>query len=135
MIPASKLAQAFPEVHPGLYPKGARVVIQLRTVREKTESGLIVVNDTREFNKANTQLGKVIYLGPIAYCNRDTGQRWPEGVWVKPGDLVRVPKFGGDRFDRKIPGSEDRATFCIFNDHEIIAQVDPDAFEELDEIF
>ena len=134
MIPASKLEEAFPQVNPGVYPKGARVVIQLRTVRTKTQSGIVLVDDTKQFNKANTQLGKVVFLGPIAYCNRETGQRWPEGVWVKPGDFVRVPKYGGDRFERKIPGTDDTAIFCIFSDHEIIAQVDPDAFEEIDEI-
>ena len=134
MIPASKLSEAFPDVSPGLYPKGARILVQLRTVREKTQSGLVLVEDTKAFNRSNTQLGKVIYNGPIAFCNRETGKAWPEGVWVKAGDFVRVPKYGGDRFDRKIPGTSDIATFCIFSDHEIIAQVDPDAFEELDEL-
>lgn len=134
MIPASTLEDAFPDVRPGLYPKGTRVVVQLRTVREKTHSGIVLVEDTKSFNKANTQLGKVLYLGPIAYCNRETGKPWPEGVWVKPGDYVRVPKYGGDRFSRKIPGTDDTALFAIFSDHEIVAQVDPDAFEELDEI-
>lgn len=134
MISASDLQSAFPEIDPGLYPKGARVLVQLRTVREKTEGGIVLVEDSRQFNKANTQLGKMIHLGPIAYRNRETGQPWPEGTWVKTGDLVRVPKYGGDRFERKIPGTNDTAIFCIFSDHEIIAQIDPDAFSEIDEI-
>ena len=134
MISASDLQSAFPEIDPGLYPKGARVLVQLRTVREKTEGGIVLVEDSRQFNKANTQLGKMIHLGPIAYRNRETGQPWPEGTWVKAGDLVRVPKYGGDRFERKIPGTNDTAIFCIFSDHEIIAQIDPDAFSEIDEI-
>jgi len=134
MISASDLQTAFPDINPGLYPKGARVLVQLRTVREKTEGGIVLVEDSRQFNKANTQLGKMIYLGPIAYRNRDTGQPWPEGVWVKSGDLVRVPKYGGDRFERKIPGTKDTAIFCIFSDYEIIAQIDPEAFSEIDEI-
>ena len=134
MIPASSLQEAFPEVEPGVYPMGARVLVQLRTVREKTHSGILLVEDTKTFNKGNTQMAKVIWLGPIAYRNRDNGNRWPEGVWCKEGDFVRIPKFGGDRFERKIPGTEDTALFCIFSDHEIIAKVDPDAFEELDEL-
>lgn len=134
MIPASKLEEAFPDVAPGVYPKGARILVQLRTVTSRTKSGIVLVDDTKQFNKANTQMGKVLYLGPLAYRNRDTGNPWPEGVWIKPGDLVRVPKYGGDRFERVIPGSEDTAIFCIFSDHEIIAQVDPEAFESLDEI-
>ena len=134
MIPASTLQEAFPEVSPGVYPMGARVLVQLRTVRTKTQSGLILVDDTKQFNKGNTQMAKVIWLGPIAYRNRDSGHRWPEGVWCNAGDFVRIPKLGGDRFERKIPGTEDTALFCIFSDHEIIAKVDPDAFEELDEL-
>lgn len=134
MISAAKLEEAFPDVEPGVKPLGARVLVQLRTVRAKTVSGIVLVDDTRDFNKANTQLGKVIALGPIAFCNRETGKTWNEGVWAEPGEFVRIPKYGGDRFQRKIPGAEETAVFCIFSDHELIARVDPEAFEELDEI-
>lgn len=134
MISASELSTAFPEVIPGVKPLGARVLVQLRTVREKTQGGIVLVEDSKEFNKANTQLGKIVALGPIAFRNRDSGELWREGVWARPGDFVRIPKWGGDRFERKIPGTEDTAIFCIFSDHELIAQVDPDAFEELDEV-
>jgi co-chaperonin GroES (HSP10) len=134
MIPASQLQDAFPEVNPGVHPLGTRILVQLRTVRTKTASGLILVDDTKQFNKVTTQLGKVLTVGPIAFCNRSTGERWPEGVWAEPGHLVRIPKYGGDRFERRIPGTDDTALFCLFSDHEIIARVDPEAFEELDEI-
>lgn len=134
MIPASKLDEAFPEVDPGVYPMGTRVLVQLRTVRNKTASGILLAEDTKNFNKVTTQLGKVIRIGPIAYRNRETGHLWPEGVWAKPGDYIRLPKYGGDRFSRMIPGTEDEALFCIFQDHELIARVDPDAFEEIDEL-
>ena len=134
MIPASKLSEAFPEVSPGLHPMGARVLVQLRTVREKTQSGIVLVEDTKQFNKGNTQLARVIEHGAIAFRNRESGQLWREGVWCRPGDFVRIPKFGGDRFSRVIPGTKDEAVFAIFSDHELIARVDPDAFEELDEL-
>ena len=134
MIPASTLDEAFPLVAPGVYPLGTRVLVQLRTVRSKTASGIVLVVDTKKFNKDTTQLGKVINIGPIAYRNRESGQLWPEGVWARPGDYIRLPKYGGDRFERKIPGTDDTAIFCMFQDHEIIAKVDPEAFEEIDEI-
>lgn len=134
MIPASSLNEAFPDVNPGVVPLGTRVLIQLRTVRARTASGIILADDTKQFNKVTTQLGRVIMNGPIAFRNRESGQLWPEGVWAQPGHLVRIPKYGGDRFERKIPGTEDTALFCLFSDHEIIARVDPEAFEELDEI-
>ena len=88
----------------------------------------------KEFNKENTQLGKIYQLGPIAFRNRDSGELWREGVWARPGDFVRIPKWGGDRFTRVVPGTTDTAIFCIFSDHELIAKVDPEAFEELDEV-
>ena len=134
MIPASTLEDAFPAVNPGVQPLGTRVLVQLRTVRTKTASGIVLVDDTKQFNKVTTQLGKVVNIGPIAFRNRENGQLWPEGVWARPGDFIRLPKYGGDRFERKIPGTDDTALFCLFQDHEIIAKVDPEAFEELDEI-
>lgn len=134
MIPASKLSEAFPEVMPGVTPLGARVLVQLRTVRTKTVSGIVLVEDTKQFNKSNTQLARLLIIGPIAFRNRETGDLWKEGVWARPGDYVRIPKFGGDRFERRIPGTDETAIFCLFSDHEIIAKIDPSAFEEIDEI-
>lgn len=133
MISASDMSSAFPDIPPGVHPLGTRVLIQLRAVRKKTTSGLVLVEETREFNKVSSQLGKVVALGPIAYCKRDTGEPWPEGTWVQKGDLVRVPKYGGDRFERKL--SEDETViFCIFQDHEVISKVDVEVFSEIDEI-
>ena len=138
MIPASKLEEAFPDVQPGVTPMGARVLVQLRTVRETTKSGILLVEDTKQFNKGNTQIAKVIYLGPLAFRNRESGDLWREGVWAYSGDFVRIPKFGGDRFERLIPGQgpngKETAIFAIFSDHELIAKIDPSAFEELDEL-
>lgn len=135
MLSASELHSAFPEVNPGVKPLGARVLVQIRTVRRKTESGLILSDDTRAFNKSVTQLAKVVSLGQLAYCNRSTGEKWPEGVWVKPGDFVRIPRYGGDRFDRPLPEDRDETvTFAIFQDHEILSLVEPEAFTSMDEI-
>jgi co-chaperonin GroES (HSP10) len=136
MISASEIETAFPEIVPGVKPLGARVLVQLRTVRKKTGGGILIVEETKEFNKSITQLAKVVALGPIAFCNRDTMKPWPEGVWVQKGDLVRVPKYGGDRFERVIPGSggEETAIFCTFQDHEILSIVDPEVFAEIDDM-
>lgn len=134
MISATDISTAFPIVPCGVKPLGSRVLVQLRTVRNKTNAGLILVEDTKAFNKSVAQIAKIVALGPIAYRNRDTLDRWPEGAWVEVGDFVRVPKYGGDRFERAIPGTDDTAIFCIFNDHEIIAKVDTEAFSAIDEI-
>ena len=86
----------------------------------------MLVEETKETEKWNTQVAKVIEIGPLAFCHRDTMKPWPEGSWCVVGDYIRVPKWGGDRWEVKVPGedqSEDPALFMIINDHEVIAKI------------
>jgi co-chaperonin GroES (HSP10) len=121
---------AFPEVDPGIAPLGSRVLVQLRRVKKTTESGIILANDSREHEKHNTQVAKVVSLGPLAFKKRDTMEPWPEGVWADVGDFVRVPKYGGDRFEVKISDEpEEPALFMLVNDHELIAKITGDPMQ------
>jgi co-chaperonin GroES (HSP10) len=133
-IPSADLDSAFPAVNPGEWPVGPRVMIQLQTIREKTQGGIVLALETREVNKVTSQIGKVISMGQIAFCGRDTGRRWPEGVWAKVGDLVRIPKYVGTRSERDIPGTNDKATFIVIDDHQIISVISPEMFETVSEI-
>lgn len=121
------LAWAFPDVKPGMQPFGGRVIVQLRRIKKKaTKAGIILVEETKENEKWNNMIGKVISMGPLAFKNRDTMQPWPEGTWAKEGDFVRVPKWGGDRWEIRVPGddeAEDPVLFMTLNDHELIAKV------------
>jgi hypothetical protein len=57
---------------------------------------------------------------------------WPEGAWCEVGDYIRVPKWGGDRWEVEVTGEddfEDPALFMILNDHEVIAKVTGDPLE------
>lgn len=121
---------AFPSVDPGIEPYGSRVLVQLRRVDKRmTAAGLVVVKETKEAEKWNNMIGKIVMLGPLAFLNRETMQPWPEGVWARPGDFVRVPKWGGDRWERSVPGeaaNEEPVLFMILNDHEIIGRVTAD---------
>ena len=72
---------------------------------------------------------KVLAIGPIAFKHRDTMQPWPEGTWVDVGDYIRVPKWGGDRWEVAVPNEdplEDKALFMVLNDHEVIAKLTGD---------
>ena len=124
------LDEAFPLVDPLMQPYGARVLIQLRAVKEKvTESGIVLPEETKETEKWNTMIGKIIAIGPIAYKNRDTLEPWGEGIWCAVGDYVRVPKWGGDRWEidfTDAKGLNGKALFTFFNDHEIIGKVTGD---------
>jgi co-chaperonin GroES (HSP10) len=90
--------EAFPPVDPGLQPFGNLVLVQLRYAMKVTGGGIIVDPETRRTEQDNTQVARVVALGPLAFRNRNTGELWPEGAWCGPGDFVRVPKYQGDRF-------------------------------------
>jgi co-chaperonin GroES (HSP10) len=123
-----ELDWAFPAVKPGQEPFGGRVIVQLRRIKRKTSGRIILVEETKENEKWNNMIGKVVAIGPLAFKNRDTMQAWPEGSWAQIGDYVRVPKWGGDRWEREVSGeeNEDPVLFMTLNDHELIARVSDD---------
>ena len=121
---AADIAWAFPSVDPGAKPLGARVLVQLRrTKQQATSAGIILVQETKETEKWNNMVAKVIAIGPLAFKKRDTMEPWPEGSWCEVGDYIRVPKWGGDRWEVEVGKDEEKALFMILNDHEIIATV------------
>jgi co-chaperonin GroES (HSP10) len=126
----AELAWAFPSVDPGAKPLGGRILVQLRRAKKKVgRAGIILVEETKETEKWNNMVAKVVDIGPLAFKHRDTMQSWPEGSWCEIGDYLRVPKWGGDRWEVKVPGDDDLeepALFMILNDHEVIAKVTGD---------
>lgn len=120
------MAEAFPAVDAGIQPFGSRVLIQIRTPKKKTSGGIILDIGTQDTEKWNTQVGKVISLGPLAFKNRNDMTAWPEGAWCQAGEFVRVAKYGGDRWEVKVPDTDESAMFVIFNDLDIIGQVTGD---------
>jgi co-chaperonin GroES (HSP10) len=123
---SAELAWAFPSVDPGAKPLGGRILVQLRRTKKKTSgSGIILVEETKETEKWQNMVAKVIDIGPLAFKHRDTMKGWPEGSWCDVGDFVRIPKWGGDRWEVPVPNEpdEDPALFAVFNDHEVIAKV------------
>jgi co-chaperonin GroES (HSP10) len=123
----AELDWAFPVVDPGADPLGGRVLVQLRRTKQKmTGTGIILVEETKETEKWQNMVAKVLKIGPLAFKNRDTMQGWPEGSWCVVGDYIRVPKWGGDRWEVAVPGEdelEDKALFMVLNDHEVIAKL------------
>ncbi len=117
------MIEAFPAVDAGIQPFGSRVLIQIRTPKKVSRGGIILDTGTQDTEKWNTQVGKVISLGPLAFKNRNDMTPWPEGDWCTVGEFVRVAKYGGDRWEVKVPDSDESAMFVIFNDLDIIGQV------------
>jgi co-chaperonin GroES (HSP10) len=119
------LAEAFPAVNAGIQPFGSRVLIQIRTPKKISKGGIILDFGSQDTEKWNTQVGKVVAVGPLAFCNRNTMEPWPEGSWCENGDYVRVAKYGGDRWEVPM-GNGENAMFVIFNDLDIIGRVTGD---------
>jgi co-chaperonin GroES (HSP10) len=126
---ATELAWAFPSVDPGAKPLGGRILVQLRRAVKKTKSGIFLPHETQETEKWQNMIAKVIEIGPLAFKHRDTMQGWPEGSWCSVGEFIRVPKWGGDRWEVAVPGedeNEEPSLFMILNDHEVIAKLTGD---------
>jgi co-chaperonin GroES (HSP10) len=123
----AELAWAFPQVDPGQRPFGGRVIVQLRRIK-KNAGVIIMVEETKENEKWNNMIGKVVAVGPLAFKNRDTMQPWAEGTWAEIGDFVRVPRWGGDRWERTVPSEDgkDPVLFMTINDHELISAITDD---------
>ena len=78
------LAGAFPAVDPGAAPLGARVLIQLRMAKKKvTASGIILAQETRDTEKAQNPVGKVVGIGPLAFKSATRWSRGPRGRGVR----------------------------------------------------
>jgi len=72
------LRDAFPAVDPGAKPLGARILVQLRRTKQKaTSAGIILVEETRETEKWNNMVAKVIEIGPLAFKKQIPGEDDP----------------------------------------------------------
>lgn len=118
------MEEAWPDVDPGIKPFGSLVLVQLRSAKEITDGGIALAKETREAVQWNQQVGKVRAVGPLAFKSRDTQKPWPEGEWCQVGNFVRVPKYGGDKWERPIAkNSEDTALFLLVKDLDLLGAV------------
>lgn len=120
------LDAAFPPCDPQLEPLGSRVLVQIRTPMKVTKGGVHLLSDTRETEHWNTQVAKVLAIGALAFRNRTTREVWPEGAWAAPGEFVRVPKYGGDRWSVETKDGKDEALLVLFNDLDLVGKITGD---------
>jgi co-chaperonin GroES (HSP10) len=119
----ARLTEAFPNVSPNLKRVyGSRVLVQLRLAKRFSDGGIELPDEARETEKWNTQVARVIAIGPAAFRNRDTLELWPEGEWCKVGDYVRVPKYAGDRWEMDVPNSREKVVFVLFKDLDLLGE-------------
>jgi co-chaperonin GroES (HSP10) len=138
------LEMAFPAIEFAHQPCGEFVIVQLRSARRFSASGLDL-SAAKQTEEDNTQVALVAAIGPGCFKNRSTGELWPEGPWYKVGDYVRCPKYGGDRITAKVKYHlpermvgvqmrdaeevEDDVVFAVFKDRDIHAVVTGDPLQ------
>lgn len=122
------LEEAFPVADPGVKPLGSRVLVQIRTPETKSKGGIILSSADQDTQMWNTTVAKVLAVGPLAFKNRNTQESWPEGDWCAPGEYVRVPRYGGDRWVSTNPDGQ-KAYYILINDLDVLAAVTTDPME------
>jgi len=99
-------------------PKGWKILIQKVKPKEKTAGGIFLPDQAKDAESYLSICAKIVAIGPMAWCDRVSGEPWTGGPWAKAGDWAIVPKF--TQFKMEIDGEEYR----FINDDEIIATVD-----------
>lgn len=122
------LELAFPNVDPGVKPLGSRILIQIRSPETKSKGGIILTDNDKDTQYWNTTVAKVVAVGPLAFRNRSTQEPWPEGDWCQPGDFVRAPRYGGDRW-KHTDESGLTGYFCLINDLDVLAAITTNPLE------
>lgn len=95
-LPYESVEEAFPDVDPRLAPLGDQVMVMVRVPKLQSKGGFVFNVEDRKTELDNTQVAKVVAIGPMAFKWQRDGSPWPEGDWCQVGDFVRIPKYQGD---------------------------------------
>jgi len=96
-------------------PTGWRLLVMPFKVKEKSEGGVIIAQETLDRARAAVQVGYVLKMGPLCYKDEE---RYPTGPWCKPKDWVIFARYAGSRME--IEGGEIR----MLNDDEVLGTID-----------
>jgi co-chaperonin GroES (HSP10) len=99
-------------------PTGWRLLVMPFAVKEKTDGGIIIAQESIDRARIATQVGYVLKMGDLCYGDKD---RYPTGPWCKEKDWVVFARYAGSRM--QIDGGEIR----MLNDDEILGTIsDPE---------
>ena len=96
-------------------PTGWRILVMPFKVKEKTEGGIIIAQETLDRARVATQVGYVLKMGDLCYKDEE---KFPTGPWCKEKDWVIFARYAGSRME--IEGGEIR----MLNDDEILGTID-----------
>ncbi len=112
-------------------PVGARMLVALPTMAERSAGGIIIPSVVNERERAAAVVGKVLQQGELCYKDiRRFGWQDPEtGKWVlgkpwcKEGDTVLFSRYAGQRFKSKDLESGEMVEYRMLTDDEITGTV------------
>ena len=96
-------------------PTGWRILVMPFAVKEKTEGGIIIAQETLDRARVATQVGYVLKMGDLCYGDKE---RYPTGPWCKEKDWVVFARYAGSRM--QIDGGEIR----LLNDDEVLGTIE-----------
>ena len=96
-------------------PTGWRILVMPFKVKEKTEGGIIIAQETLDRARVSTQVGYVLKMGDLCYEDKE---KYPTGPWCAEKQWVIFARYAGSRME--IDGGEIR----MLNDDEILGTID-----------
>ena len=95
-------------------PTGLRMLVLPFRMKEKTNGGILMGQETIDRQQVASQCGNVLAMGPDCYLDKN---KFPHGPWCKVKDWVVFARYAGSRIE--IEGGE----VSLLNDDEILATV------------
>lgn len=126
------IEEAFPPIDAdqlGIHPLSNYILVQMRLPKRTTASGIILTNETQDFDQYQTMIGRVLDLGPIAFCDRATMKRWSGFEWAEAGSFVYVPRYTNN--SRLIQFGDQNIELRFVKDLDVIARLDSQAVRTL----
>ena len=71
-------------------PTGWRILVMPFQVKEETQGGIIIAQETLDRARAAVQVGYVLKMGPLCYEDKD---KYPTGAWCKEKDWVIFARY------------------------------------------
>ena len=96
-------------------PTGWRILVMPFQVKEETEGGIIIAQETLDRARAAVQVGYVLKMGPLCYEDKE---KYTTGPWCKEKDWVIFARYAGSRME--IDGGEIR----MLNDDEVLGTIE-----------
>lgn len=113
---------ALAELDPGIEALEYNVVVLMPEIQEKTSSGIILADDTKDRESTGETVAMIASISPMAFSfaewprDRD-GRLMYEDRIPREGDVVRIKKYAGTEWK----GDDDR-NYRIVNDKEILGR-------------